>query len=102
MQSIWKIFRLFSHLWRLGRGDLFKSHGNSADNTPMVSPVQSQLINAQLAPVALGSQISASVAAKVLASEKQQGDAVVSLINAATGTAIPAPDSPGQALDVTA
>ena len=68
----------------------------------MVSAVQSQLINAQLAPVSLGSQISATVAAKTLSAEKQQGAAVLSLLDQAASVGDASSSSTGQLLDITA
>ncbi len=53
----------------------------------MVSAAQNQLIQATLTPAALGAQISSAVAANVLNSARQQGAAVVQLLDDA---AIPA------------
>ena len=49
-----------------------------------MSPVQSQLIQASTLPAAVDSQISASVAGKVLDAARQQGDAVVKLLDQAS------------------
>ncbi len=67
----------------------------------MVSAVQSQLINAQLAPISLGNQISTAVAAKALDSEKQEGNAALTLLADATQSA-PSSSPTGNLLDLTA
>ncbi len=70
----------------------------------MVSAAQSQLTQAQLAPVTLDSQISSAVVAKSLDAEKQQGAAVLQLLDNAAGTeSLPAdPNGLGATLDITA
>lgn len=69
----------------------------------MISPVQSQLTQAQLAPAALGAQISSAIAAKSLDAQKQQGAAVLQLLDNAGQVAdgiAPAPT--GRLLDLQA
>ncbi|HVT83367.1 MAG TPA: hypothetical protein VHM90_22190 [Phycisphaerae bacterium] len=69
----------------------------------MVSPAQSRLIQAQLAPAALASQISSALAAKSLDAEKQAGAAVLRLLDGATQTQSPSQDNGlGGQLDITA
>lgn len=69
----------------------------------MVSPVQSQLTQAELAPVTLGTQISAAIAAKSLNAARQQGAAVIQLLDDASGQSSGAPQgSTGSTLDVMA
>jgi len=86
---------------RMGGDNSLQATRNLADKTCMVSAAQSQLVSAQLAPISLGSQISTSVAAKTLSAEKQQGAAIVSLLDQAASVG-DAPPSTGQGLDITA
>ena len=69
----------------------------------MVSPAQSRLIDTMLAPAALNSNISSAIAAKSLDAEKQQGAAVIQLLDAATAGQDPASDPYGRGatLDMT-
>jgi len=60
----------------------------------MVSPAQQSLIQSSLAPAALASDITYSVAAKAMNAERQQGDAVVQLLDSAGGGS----PGPGDAL----
>jgi len=52
----------------------------------MISPAQSRLIDAQLAPAAIATQVSSAIAKKSLDAQKQQGAAVLQLLDAATNT----------------
>ncbi len=66
----------------------------------MVSAVQSSLVQAQLAPAALGSQISTAIAAKSLDAQKQEGAAVLQLLDNAAKIAAPGSDGLGTLIDV--
>ena len=62
----------------------------------MITPTQSKLIEAQLAPAAVKSQIDASLAAKSLNVQKQQGAAILKLLDNAT--IAPQPPRPRQTI----
>lgn len=49
----------------------------------MVSPIQQKLIDAQLSPAKVAQDVSAAVAAKALDATRQQGAAVLQLLEAA-------------------
>ena len=69
----------------------------------MISSVQSQLTQAQLTPAALGAQISIAIAAKSLDAQKQEGTAVLQLLDNAGQVADGVAPSPtGRLLDVQA
>jgi hypothetical protein len=71
----------------------------------MVSPAQSRLIDAGLQPAAVGQQISVAIASKVLNSARQEGAAVLSMLDAAGQVADPQlaqASGLGTQLDVTA
>jgi hypothetical protein len=69
----------------------------------MISAVQSRLIDAQLAPAALGTAISTALAAKSLDAERQAGAAVLQLLeDTQTLAAAVAPSPTGQHLDIQA
>ena len=65
-----------------------------ADREGMVSAAQSNLISAALAPTQIGQQIDAAVAVKTLNVQREQGNAVLKLLDTA-GQAGP---QPGDAL----
>jgi hypothetical protein len=69
----------------------------------MVSALQSRLIDAQLAPAALGTAISTAVTAKSFDAQRQEGAAVLQLLDDSQNlaTAID-PSQTGQHLDVQA
>ena len=52
----------------------------------MITPAQSRLIDAQLAPAAVATNITTAIAKKSLDSEKLQGAAILQLLDAATDT----------------
>ena len=54
-----------------------------ADNVNMVTAMQQSLINSSLMPSKVGSAISTAVAAKTLQAARQEGAAVVQLLEAA-------------------
>ena len=60
----------------------------------MVSSAQNNLISAALAPQQVGQQIDAAVASKTLNAQRQEGDAVLKLLD----TAAQAGPQPGDAL----
>jgi hypothetical protein len=64
----------------------------------MVSAVQQQLIQASLAPAKLANDVSTAVAGKVLDSARQQGAAVLQLLD----NAVPPSPTLGTQLDVSA
>ena len=66
----------------------------------MVSAAQSRLIQAELAPAAIGAQISAAVAAKSHDAEKQEGASVLQLLEGASEGATN--NGLGGTLDITA
>ncbi|HVS73561.1 MAG TPA: putative motility protein [Phycisphaerae bacterium] len=62
----------------------------------MISPAQSQLTDAQLTPARVASDIGYAVAAKTLNAERQQGAAILDLLNGAANTQ-PQPSDPSLA-----
>jgi hypothetical protein len=84
------------HPWQHASTRLYRQHGGDfnkhaaevnvhwpfrfADKANMVSPAQSRLIEAELAPGRLREQVSASIASKAHQVEKQQGAAVLQLL----------------------
>jgi hypothetical protein len=69
----------------------------------MVTALQSRLIDAQLAPAALNSAISTAIAAKSLDAQRQEGAAVLQLLDQALLVSDSvAPPQTGQLLDLQA
>jgi hypothetical protein len=69
----------------------------------MVSPVQSKLIQASLTPAALGAEISSTIAAKAQTAQKQEGAAVLKLLeNAGAPQQSGGTNDLGGTLDITA
>ncbi len=56
-----------------------------ADRANMISPAQSQMIDAQLAPARLANDVSYAVAAKTLNAQRQEGETVLKLLDSAGG-----------------
>ena len=83
-------------------GILPGQHAYLADNGGMVSAAQSRLIQAELAPAALGAQISSAIAAKTLNAQKQEAAAVLQLLDQAAQVAPVPTGGTGAALDVVA
>jgi len=69
----------------------------------MVSPAQSQLIQAMLTPATTAASINSAVAAKALSAQRQEGAAVLQLLdNAASARQEEVPAGPlGNLLDIT-
>ena len=61
----------------------------------MIAPAQSRLIDAQLAPAAIATQVSSAIAKKSLDSEKLQGAAILQLLDDATDTQSTPPSTNG-------
>ncbi|HVX85626.1 MAG TPA: putative motility protein [Phycisphaerae bacterium] len=57
----------------------------------MISPAQSQLTDAQLTPARVASDIGYAVAAKTLNAERQQGAAILDLLNGTANTQLSDP-----------
>jgi hypothetical protein len=72
-----------------------------ADKEGMVSAAQSRLIEAELAPKAIATQISGAIAAKSHESEKQEGAAVLQLLDQAANVGNQV-NQTGRVLDVSA
>jgi hypothetical protein len=58
----------------------------------MISPAQSQMIDAQLAPARIANDVSYAVAAKTLNAQRQEGATLLKLLDSAEGT--PQPGDP--------